>query len=826
MLEAWLGWIERVVRKHRSSVLGVALVMTVASIAALTRLEADPSPRALLASADTEQARIADEFRARFGSTDNIVAILVEAPKDVLTPDALGTIYALSEHFASAPHVERVESLTRTPFRRAVTEADNGELTLDALDAAPKADPLGDDPKLLGAMADVVAAAPEIFPLGLASLSERMAAQKFEAPIHSDKPSAEEAEAVRQGVKDTPLLQGRLISKNGRFSLIAIVFDDALTSHKALSDAVDSVTAHLKAHPAQDGLKLYVSGLPVVRTTIVDHMRRDQLILTPGTLLVSLLLLVLAFRWWAGVVLPLAKVALTSLWVLGGMALFGVKLNVVTNILPALLIIIGLSDSIHLVSRYMEEHARAKDPTKTLGATVRAIGGACLGTSGTTAAGLFSLYVSKTRMLAEFGLVGGAGVMLSYLATVILLPAMLSGLSPSAGMVKAASNEEQKRGRLDHLVVRITTSTLRHPRKVLLAALIVTVASFVIGRNVRVDSALLDQFDQDDPIYVTTKVLEEQFDGIRPLEVSLSSDRAGRFFEPEILRALSDVGDWAKKQDGVLSTMDPSDPFEAAWATMSGNPPSARDALRNKPQIEGLAYVFGKRKPNPLSAFMTADGKHARLRIRLADDGSRATLALVDRLKVTLEQTFKGAPDVQYAFTGDAYLSSRGLDAVVSDLTGSLGTAVVMILLIIVAVFRSLRYGLLAIPPNVIPLVFALAWMTVRDIPLNAATAIIFSVSIGMAVDGSIHMLSRLREELSSDVLLTTALVRAAKGTGSALVIACSSLVLGFSVLLLSNFIPVQRFAELIAVSIASCLVATLIVLPAVVRVAGRRFLG
>jgi predicted RND superfamily exporter protein len=221
---------------------------------------------------------------------------------------------------------------------------------------------------------------------------------------------------------------------------------------------------------------------------------------------------------------------------------------------------------------------------------------------------------------------------------------------------------------------------------------------------------------------------------------------------------------------------------------------------------------------------MTPDGAHARLRLRLADGGSRATLSLVERLEHELAQKLGRFDDISYALTGDAYVSSHGLDAVVSDLTGSLGTAVVVILLIIVAVFRSVRYGLLAIPPNVIPLVFALAWMAIRDIPLNAATAIIFSVSIGMAVDGSIHMLSRMREELHGSPLLSTAIMRAARGTGRALVIASASLLLGFSVLLLSSFIPVQRFAELIAVSIASCLGATLIVLPALLRVAGRRF--
>jgi predicted RND superfamily exporter protein len=820
MLTFWLDGVLRLLRERRAWVLSITALLTVGSGALLTRLAADPSPRALLDSADSEQARVASDFRARFGSTDNIVALLIETKQDVLTPVPLGYMHALGEAMAALPHVERVESLARMPFRRPPSEVDDSELTLDALDD-PAPDPVGDDPKLLGAMSDVVAAAPEIFPLGLASLSEKMGAQKPERIITSDAPSADDAKALASAVEDTPLLKGRLISKDRRFALVAVVFDDALLSHKDLSAAVDGVTGWLEAHRPPDGVKVHVAGLPVVRTTIVTHMRRDQAVLTPGTLVVSLVLLMLAFRWWAGVALPLIKVAVTSLWVLGGMALFGVKLNVVTNILPALLIIIGLSDSIHLVSRYLEEHKATRDAEQSLLGTVRAIGGACFATSGTTAAGLFSLYVSKTRMLAEFGVVGGVGVLLSYLATIIVLPAMLRGLVPPAREARHADAAQRPaRGPLDRLVVRTTLFVLRHPKSILLVALSLTIAAVAIGRNVRVDSALLDQFAEDDPIYVTTKVLEDQFDGIRPLEVSLSSTKPGRFLEPDVLAALSAVGDWARAQDGVLSTMDPSDTFEAAWRAMTGD----ERALRDKAQLAGIAYLFSKQTPSPLDAFMTPDGAHARLRLRLADGGSRATLSLVERLEHELAQKLGRFDDISYALTGDAYVSSHGLDAVVSDLTGSLGTAVVVILLIIVAVFRSVRYGLLAIPPNVIPLVFALAWMAIRDIPLNAATAIIFSVSIGMAVDGSIHMLSRMREELHGSPLLSTAIMRAARGTGRALVIASASLLLGFSVLLLSSFIPVQRFAELIAVSIASCLGATLIVLPALLRVAGRRF--
>jgi len=822
MLETWLSFAVRVVRERRAPLLFAILVITLGAAFSLRGLEADPSPRSLLASADLSQDRIGAEFRERFGSTDNVIALIVEAPDGIVSRAPLGSMYVLTERLSKLPHVERVESLTRTPFRRSGPSAD-GELSLDDIEEE-KPDPLADDPKLLGALSDVVAAAPELFPMGLATLSERMASAKYEPLITSDAPSDADVADLSAGIEALPILKGRLISRDGRHAVIAIVFDDALSTHAAVSGALEAVRKVVAEHKAPPGVRLQLSGLPVVRTTIVEHMRRDQRLLTPGTLLISLLMLVVAFRWWAGVVLPLLKVGLTSLWVLGGMALFGVKLNVISNILPPLLIIMGLSDSIHLVSRYVQEYARTKDAEKSMETTIFAIGGACFGTATTTAAGLFALYVSKTRMLAEFGIVGGLGVCLAYLDTVVFLPAMLRGLKPPQQEIKHEVEQATRRGVISTLLPLMTLRILSHPWLVLVGSTVLTVGALVAAFQLRVDSALLDQFQKDDPVYLTTRLLEEQFEGVRPLEVSLSSNTAGRFLEPEVLKALSVVGERMRHERSVISVTAPADPFVQVWSAMSGKPSVEADALRNKAQLSGLAYMLGKRTPSPLATLLTADGKHARLRIRLRDDGSRATLNLITALDTQLKHALLAFPDVRYDLTGDAYLSSHGLDAVVSDLTGSLGVAVLTILLLVTVTFRSFRYALLLIPPNVIPILMTMAWMVIRDIPLNAATAIIFSVSIGITVDAGIHMLSRLREELTEGVLLTTAVMRSVRGTGSAIVVACSTLVLGFSVLLLSNFVPVQRFAELIAMSIISCLVSTLVVLPALLAVVGKRF--
>jgi predicted RND superfamily exporter protein len=172
-------------------------------------------------------------------------------------------------------------------------------------------------------------------------------------------------------------------------------------------------------------------------------------------------------------------------------------------------------------------------------------------------------------------------------------------------------------------------------------------------------------------------------------------------------------------------------------------------------------------------------------------------------------------------FLGEAYIGSHGVDAVVADMFGSLSLSAVVIFLIIGLLFRSPRLGVLAIPPNVIPQVGTVAWMVVRGIPLNLSTAIVFSVAIGVSVDLTIHGFARLVEEEGRGMRRRAAILRSARSTGRAIVVSCATLVLGFSVMLLSGFVPVRHFGELIAAALTLSLVSTLVFQPALLMLFG-----
>jgi hypothetical protein len=347
---------------------------------------------------------------------------------------------------------------------------------------------------------------------------------------------------------------------------------------------------------------------------------------------------------------------------------------------------------------------------------------------------------------------------------------------------------------------------------------------------VEVDTALLDQFAEGDPVYDTTVLMERELVGVRPLEILLVGDGTDDLRSVEVINALDRTAEFAAEQEGVLHAASAADLLHEVWFLLSGDPAVREAPIVSQAQLEALAILASSstgeaseqtdRGPDPLASYLSVDGDIARLEVRVADVGAQRTMQIINDIHARLERELRthGAPDVRVVMTGDAFTGSVPITAVTNDMISSLGLAVVLIFGMLTVLFRSVRLGLLSIPSNGLPLLGAVAWMAIRGIPLNVATAIIFSISIGLAVDGTIHVLARFQEERAAGHGIDDALLRAARGTGRAIVISSLVLMFGFSVLLFSGFVPVRYFGELIAVTAAGCLASTLVLQPALLK--------
>ncbi len=839
-----LDWLAKLVTERSKLVVWVAVLVTVAFATQIPKLTADPAPESLLSSFEGEEyALIQQRFEQWFGKRREAVLILVEAD-DVLSRDTLQQIHDISLYFADKPWVEKVAGITTLNIPRRVKAApDDASGKLDELDGLQEVGGPGDEGDLddlddldsledsedksdaqgnlqdasFNALLDIIESDPDRFPGGIAKVGPALSAELRTNPIvDGTEVTEEEAVELAGAISSNPLLVGRLIDEDHTVAGIALQLRKL--DPKEMRVAMDDLRDSLERPEFQD-IDVHVGGLPYLRSVIVSKMRADNLRLIPLTVLVCLILLTVSFRWAPGVLLPLGAVAITALVTVGGMALFGESMNILNNVIVPLLIIIGISDATHLIQRYRDEVHADDDPDRKAAGrrTVRAIAVACMLTSATTAAGLGSLVVSKTVMLRHFGVTSGLGVMVSYVVIITFVPAILTWVTPP----KRSDVRRERTSMFTTVTTGLVARLLRWRWAVLGVTALFTAGAAYVASQITVDHALLDQFDETDPVYTTTLLIEEKLAGVRPLEVVLVSTEEDHFMDPKMVQKIQRIRNWAALRPEVIRSLSYGDMLRESYALLTDDPTVRSEFFKSKKQVKGLVTMMSQRQPSPLSEWLTEDGNKARIQFKLRDVGAQATMRFLDVLENVIEGSLRGDDTVSVSYTGEAYTGSRGQAAVVNDLLGSLFVAVVIIFLLLAFFFRSIRLGLLSIPPNLIPLVATMAYMVWREIPLNVSTVIIFSISLGLAVNGTIHVLARFREEMHHGIGREAALVRAARGTGRAIVISCVTLMAGFSVLLLSSFVPVRNFGELIAVTIGGCLVATLVVLPPLLRVAG-----
>ncbi|HJK98758.1 MAG TPA: MMPL family transporter, partial [Polyangiaceae bacterium LLY-WYZ-14_1] len=417
---------------RRPLVVLIGLGLATAGLAAaIPQLRADPSPRSLVAALEGHQATEA-RFAERFGEVGRVVLLMVSSER-LLTEESLGYVHALSTGLEEALGdrvVARVLGPTTTPLARrggpdGARDADETGLTLDDLDAggdgdgdgltlddldapaeaadgltlddldapAEAADELtlddlgsegdGDDgppgiedldPETLDAVGGIVRAEPARFPMGLASLSNA-AAEIDRGPLVAPEAEVgpEDVARARAAFDGPTLLDRRLISPDRTVAGVAVFLSEAVDDFPAERKAVAAIQGWLDDHPPPDGAEVQLAGLPYLHVSIVEKMVADQARLIPLTVLICLVVLWLSFRWLPAVALSLAAVLATTAWVLGGMAIVGEKITLLNNILPALLIIIGISYSIHLLGRYREQLRRGQDRDQAIRTTVLAM---------------------------------------------------------------------------------------------------------------------------------------------------------------------------------------------------------------------------------------------------------------------------------------------------------------------------------------------------------------------------------------------------------------------------------------------------------------------
>ncbi len=798
---------------------GAMLTLAAAGAWTATGADADFSPQSVLAGRDDLAAEM-ETARARFGAEDAVLLILLQDDRPraplasaddapgVLSVPALAWQQRLAANLPGLPHVEGVAGL---PTLR------TGRLSLanfGAFETVP------------------------LVPGGPAS-----------------PPTANEAAWVRGQLAD-----GRaeaFVSADRRTAAVMAVLDPTARTAAKTGELIAAVRARLAADPPPDGLTAAVGGMPALRQAIVDGIAKDTEFLFPLSGAIFLAALALAFRRAVGVVVPLLGVACGLCWAVGLVTLGGTTFGILANVLPVLLTVVGFAAAVHLLARYGEEAGvmsgeGSVDQTaaakRAFVATAPAVGL----TLGTTAVGFASLLGANSDAVRALAVQAATGLVCLGFSTLAAFGALGARFRPPQSPGDGIGGSSR------HAIgwnpaVPVGRWAVRRPRAVLAigAALVLASALAAAGSRriglpagdrgvlgwagLKVDSRMLETYDEDHPAARVVRRVERDLGGVIAVEVLLfapgditeagrAAGAPGGLLDPAVYAKTLDFAAAARRLPGVLGVRGYADLYQRTIAglrrdpTSRTRPPSGPDAVD---QLRQAGALLERTAPGATTLFLTPDATAGRVVVRVADVGTAATLRLADRLDALLAERFP--PDdpvhhprgVSWSLTGDGYVNAAGMDLFVRDFLWGLALATGVIFAVIGLLFRSVRAGLIAMIPNLTPLVLTLGYMKLRGLDLNAGNAIVFVVGLGVAVDDTIHFLARFREELNGGRTIADAVASTLAASGRAIVLTSGLILAGLSVLLWSDFVPTRRFAELVCVTLGAALLGDLVLLPA-----------
>ena len=531
------------------------------------------------------------------------------------------------------------------------------------------------------------------------------------------------------------------------------------------------------------------------------RLRHDMWQMGALSLLWVLGMLGWAFRRWWGVALPLLIIGLSTLWTLGLMRLLGGELNLMTILLPTLLFVVGTSDVIHLLMQYREDLARGLAPAEAVRHTRRTTGLALLLTSLTTALGFLTLRLSAAGPFGELGVYAALGVMVAYGLTVLLLPPLLPYLA-----VAPAPPRSRRRW--------VWYALWRYRRGWRALALVLALVALPGLAQLKVEAFFSRELRPHTAEAREIAFFEQHLGGTRPLLVGFSAAEGHSLWEPAMVQALARVEDYLVDSLGLNRPYSLVRELRALHSVLDQGRVRAYRLPEGPDDLASLItsyrlYVDSAQQ----RSLITPDGRLTRLEGTLPDLGIREMARRQARLDAYLA-THPLPPGLAVHLSGEATLLDRSHQLFVQRLGGGLLLALGVVALLMGLLFRSWRMACLAILPNLLPLLLIAGGMGWAGLGLNMSTAIIFTIGFGIAVDDSIHFLSRLYVERRQGRALPMALRQTWFATGRAMLWTTAVLAGGFLALLGSSFQGTWLTGLLVSLTLVLALVGDLILLP------------
>ena len=627
-------------------------------------------------------------------------------------------------------------------------------------------------------------------------------------------------DSIKQRIYELPFYEGLLYNKESDATLMAINFDHEVLNSRRRAPIINSILEKADAFSKKHNIEVHYSGLPYIRTAVSQLVSREFVLFLGLSILVAAVILFIFFRRLYPVIFPVLLVIFGVVWSLGTLVMFGYEITMLTGLIPPLIVIIGIPNSILLLNKYHNELRKHGDKAKALHITILRISETTLIANITAAIGFGVLYFTESELLVEFGIVAALNVMATWFICLCLVPVIFSFLP----LPKLKPQEEHDNGFLHNLLVK--TDNLVHERSSLIYifSIAISIISLIGISKINVNGYVVDDLPQNSPVNRDLKFFEKNFEGILPLEVSIDTHKKNGILNLSTIKKVDKMEEMISAYPEFSRSVSLNKALKfTSQAFYNGDPQFYR--IPNDMEKNFVLSYLGNSggNNNMLKGFVDSNKQVTRVSFQMADVGSKRMNALLTELKPRIDSILN--PErFDVLLTGSSIIFSKGTDYMLKHLMESIILAIVLISLLRLIQFKDVRIMLISLLPNIIPLIITAGLMGFFNIPLKPSTILIFTIAFGLASDQTIYFLTRYQQELQSTNFSTSKVISdTIRETGVSMTYIALILFFGFGIFTASTFGGTMILGLLLSITLIIALVSNLTLLPALLVLLDKR---
>jgi predicted RND superfamily exporter protein len=626
-------------------------------------------------------------------------------------------------------------------------------------------------------------------------------------PILNAAPrTQEEALDAKTSALANPLYQGNFFSDDGKVTAIIVSVLDKDHDNNFSRVLYRALEEQLKVHRAEFEHLVQV-GPPRINAELKSSLYEDFILLGPLSVVILVVSILIFMRSFLSAMVPLVTSVLTIIWTFGMLGWVGVPLNILSAMIPSLIVVIGATEDTHMMAAFLRglnEGPSENSRREAIKYMAKHIGLPMLLTVLTTTLGFASNLFSNIGLIQHFSFAATFAMLANGFITILVMPLMLSLFGKHENSV---SGREIKR-LPDRIMSVFRYSQERFPMTILVVTAVLCAFFIFQASKLYVTNDPLSYFPSDRPLIQDAKRIHEDLAGIKIFFISLKSKQGKAFQEPKNIQKLVNIQQFLDNQGVYDRSISLADHLKFINQEFRGD--SVRGSLPGARELVAQYLMFLHR--GDLDSYVSHDYRRANIVVRHNISDSHTLNQYIEELQEVIDKIV--GPDMESFIVGENLMVNSAAESLMVAQVKALALLMVLIFLIMSIMFTSFKGGMIALVPAIIPIALMFGIMSYLDIPLNPGTAMVAVIAIGIAIDGTIHLLARYNELCRRTSDYVEAVNSAVNDEAPPLIVSSIALAFGFGVLIFSNFTIVAQFGALAAATMLFSIFANLLITP------------